>query len=112
MDCIFCKIAKGDIKDTVFAENENFVAFDDINPVAPSHVLVIPRKHIKTISELALLGEAALKSLPDFIEEVAGRKELKGSGFRVVVNQGKDAGQEVEHLHFHILGGKKLGKLG
>jgi len=112
VDCIFCKIASGEIKSSFVGENDRFVAFDDINPVAPAHVLVIPREHVKSLEELTAFDDEVLKSLFDLVDEIVRSKGIKDSGFRLIVNQGSDSGQEVEHLHFHILGGRKLGRLG
>jgi len=112
VDCIFCKIASGEIKSSFLGENDWFVAFDDINPVAPAHVLVIPRDHVKSLEELTSFDDEVLKSLFDLVDEIVRSKGIKDSGFRLIVNQGSDSGQEVEHLHFHILGGRKLGRLG
>lgn len=112
MDCIFCKIASGEIKSSFVGENDCFVAFDDINPVAPAHVLVIPREHVKSLEELTAFDDEVLKSLFDLVDKIVRSKRIKDSGFRLIVNQGSDSGQEVEHLHFHILGGRKLGRLG
>jgi len=112
VDCIFCKIASGEIKGSFVGENDWFVAFDDINPVAPTHVLVIPREHVKSLEELTAFDDEVLKSLFDLVDEIVRSKGIKDSGFRLIVNQGSDSGQEVEHLHFHILGGRKLGRLG
>ncbi len=112
MSCIFCKIASGEIKSSLVAENGDFVAFDDINPVAPCHVLVIPKRHMNSMSELSDLSGDALSSLFVLIDTIAVEKGVKASGFRVVSNQGRDGGQEVEHLHFHVVGGRKMGKIG
>ncbi|HOI63078.1 MAG TPA: HIT domain-containing protein [Mesotoga sp.] len=112
MECVFCKIAGGHIKSALVSVNEDFVAFDDINPVASCHVLVVPKRHIKSIKELSGFSGQALKNLLDIIDIVADEKGVKETGYRVIVNQGSDAGQEVEHLHFHVIGGRKLGRLG
>lgn len=112
LDCIFCKIANGEIKSSYIAENETFVAFDDINPSAPAHILIVPRRHIAKLEELAECDGVAVKSLFSLVNEIVESKGIKNSGYRLIVNQGSDSGQEVEHLHFHILGGRKLGRLG
>jgi len=112
LDCIFCKIANGEIKSSYIAENETFVAFDDINPSAPAHILIVPRRHIAKLEELAECDGVAVKSLFSLVNEIVESKGIKSSGYRLIVNQGSDSGQEVEHLHFHILGGRKLGRLG
>jgi histidine triad (HIT) family protein len=103
--CIFCKIVEGEIPSNKVLEDENFLAFHDINPTAPVHVLVIPKEHIESFQETP--GEVMAKMTP-FIQEVAKKLCLDKNGYRVVTNVGKDGGQEVKHLHFHILGGGKL----
>lgn len=105
-DCIFCKIASGGIPVHSIYEDEHLVAFPDINPVAPVHVLVIPRKHFDNIAQAQeedslMLGHALL-TLP----RIAAKLGLAESGFRVVMNTGKNGGQTVMHLHWHILGGR------
>ena len=104
MSCIFCKIAAKEIKSSIVHESGSMIAFDDIAPQAPVHVVVIPKNHITEIAGLkSLLGEifAAIK-------EISKLKKVDGSGFRIVMNSGRDAGQAVDHLHFHLLGGRKL----
>ncbi len=103
--CIFCKIAKGEIPSNKVLENEDFLAFHDINPKAPIHILVIPKEHVESFQEAS--GELMAKMTP-FIQEVARELELDKNGYRLIANIGKDGGQEVMHLHFHILGGAKL----
>ena len=105
-ECIFCKIASGAIPVKAVYEDEYLVAFPDINPVAPVHVLVIPRKHLDSVakadaSDATLLGHAML-TLP----KIAAKLGLGEAGFRVVMNTGKDGGQTVMHLHWHLLGGR------
>ncbi len=104
--CIFCKIASGEMKADVVLEDDRLVAFRDINPVAPLHVLVIPREHIETIADTedeALAGHIALAAA-----RIAEREGYGRSGFRLVVNSGQDAGMGVSHLHFHVLGGRHM----
>ncbi len=103
--CIFCKIVEGEIPSNKVLENDDFLAFHDINPSAPIHVLVIPKKHIENFHSVD--GETMAKMTP-FIQEVAQKLGIDKSGYRLVTNNGKDGGQEVLHLHFHILGGGKL----
>ena len=105
-ECIFCKIASGAIPVNFVYEDDFLVAFPDINPMAPVHVLVIPRKHLDSIvsagsEDSALLGHALL-TLP----KIAAKLGIAESGFRVVMNTGKDGGQSVMHLHWHLLGGR------
>lgn len=106
-NCLFCKIVKGEVPSTKIYEDESIYAFKDINPVAPVHILVIPKKHIESLNDIKeedkdLIGNIFLK-----IKEIAKAQGIAESGYRVITNCGKDAGQTVMHLHFHILGGKK-----
>jgi histidine triad (HIT) family protein len=103
--CIFCKIIAGEIPSNKVLENEEFLAFNDINPIAPVHILVIPKKHIKSLNEVD--GQTMAK-ITEFIKEVAKKAGIFESGYRVITNIGENGGQEVSHLHFHILGGTKL----
>lgn len=109
-DCIFCKIIKGEIPTNKVYEDEEILAFYDINPAAPIHILVIPKKHIDCIAHLNEEDEALIGKIYNVINKIAEEKGFKEKGFRVIVNSGKDGGQEVMHLHFHILAGKKLGE--
>ena len=109
-DCIFCKIIKGDIPSNKVYEDEDILAFYDINPAAPIHILVIPKKHIDCIAHLNKEDEALIGKIYGVINKIAEEKGFKEQGFRVIVNSGKDGGQEVMHLHFHILAGRKLGE--
>ena len=107
MDCIFCKIIAGDIPSTKVYEDETVLAFRDINPMAPTHILVIPKAHIASVNELTGENSAVVSHIFEVIPKIAAAENLTG-GYRVVSNCGKDAGQTVFHLHFHILGGKEL----
>ena len=107
MDCIFCKIIKGDIPSTKVYEDEYVYAFRDINPQAPTHILVIPKAHIASVSELSADNSAVVARIFEVIPKIAEAEGLTG-GYRVVSNCGPDAGQTVHHLHFHILGGQEL----
>jgi len=105
-DCIFCKIVSKEIPSTLLREDDELLAFRDINPAAPSHILVIPRKHIAKLSEAdpddaELLGKLLLAAA-----DVAKSEDLKG--FRVVINNGAKAGQTVWHIHIHVIGGRPL----
>lgn len=108
-DCLFCKIIKGEIPSSKVYEDDEILAFNDINPAAPVHVLVIPKKHIVNVNEIKKEDEALIGSIFTKIPMVAEKAGIKESGYRIITNCGKDSGQEVMHLHFHILGGKKLG---
>ena len=104
MSCIFCKIANKEIKSGIVYETDGVIAFDDIAPQAPVHVVIIPKEHVLSISGL----EDVLPEIYKAIAETAKLKGVQDTGYRVVTNIGKDAGQAVEHLHFHLLGGRKL----
>lgn len=103
-NCIFCKIANGTIPANKVYESDDVIVFRDINPKAPTHLLAIPKRHVNGLKELRGLESAFFAA----IAEVADGENIASSGFRVVLNQGAYAGQEVEHLHFHILGGRQL----
>lgn len=106
-DCLFCKIVKGEIPSEKVFENETVLAFKDIHPQAPVHLLVIPKKHIDSLAALSE-GDAALSAeLLATASRLAKEFHLT-NGFRVVTNVGEDGGQTVHHLHFHLLGGEKL----
>lgn len=107
MDCIFCKIVSGDIPSTKVYEDDEILAFRDINPQAPVHILVIPKKHIGGVHEVNSENSAVVAKIFVKIAEIAKQEGLD-NGYRVVSNVGEDGGQTVPHLHFHILGGKKL----
>jgi histidine triad (HIT) family protein len=105
-DCIFCKIASGDIPATIVYENDDVVAFEDLNPAAPCHVLCIPRQHIATVNDVEDEHTAVLGKLYTAAKEVAARKRVTEDGYRLVMNCGEGAGQSVFHLHLHVLGGR------
>lgn len=107
MDCIFCKIIKKEISSSVVYEDDKVLAFHDISPQAPVHILVIPKKHIASVASLEDM--AVISDLFSTIKKIAEEKGIDKTGYRVVVNQGRDAGQVVPHLHFHLLGGRSLG---
>jgi histidine triad (HIT) family protein len=103
--CIFCEIIKGNIPSKKVLEDENFLAFYDINPIAPIHILIIPKEHIESFNELD--GEVMAK-MTDFIKQVAKEVNVFEDGYRLITNINDNGGQEVKHLHFHLLGGTKL----
>lgn len=108
-DCLFCKISKGEVPSTKVYEDEDIYAFNDINPVAPIHILVIPKKHIASLKDMKKEDEVLVGKIYGVINKIAEEKSFKEKGYRVIVNCGKEAGQEVMHLHFHVLAGTKLG---
>lgn len=111
MDCIFCKIAQGEIPSKTVLEGEHFLAFDDIAPLAPVHTLVIPKKHIANIGDAADEDGALLGHLMLAARDVARLKGVDESGFRLIANTRSDGGQEVYHLHIHVIGGRPLGRM-
>lgn len=109
-DCIFCKIIKGEIPSTKVYEDDNVLAFKDINPAAPIHILVVPKQHIENVLEINEGNKKILEDVFLVINKIAKKLGIDKDGFRVITNCGKDSGQEVMHLHFHILAGAKLGE--
>lgn len=105
-ECIFCKIAKKEIKGNIVYEDNDVLAFKDLNPQAPVHILIIPKKHIETLNELQdekLAGHLLTVSI-----SIAKQNNLQDKGYRIVINCQKDAGQAVFHIHYHLLGGRKF----
>ena len=107
MDCLFCKIVAGEIPSTKVYEDEQVLAFRDIAPMAPTHILVIPKTHIGSVAEITAENSAVVARIFQVIPQIAAAEGLE-KGYRVVSNCGPDAGQTVQHLHFHILGGRQL----
>ena len=105
-DCIFCRIAAGEIPATLVYEDDDVVAFDDITPQAPVHTLIIPKRHFASLQDE--VPPAVLASVFGAVRTVAGIKGVSASGYRVIVNSGPDANQTVPHLHVHILGGRQM----
>jgi len=103
--CLFCKIVNKEIPANVEMENENFLAFHDINPKAPVHMLVIPKQHVDSFNEVT---PETMAGMTTFIQEVAEHVGIKESGYRLISNVGHNGGQEVKHLHWHVIGGAKL----
>ncbi len=108
-NCLFCKIAKGEIPSKIVYQDEHVVAFEDINPQAPVHVLLIPRQHIASIADLTLVDGVVLAQIFTTAQKVSQEMKIGESGYRIVSNVGPDAGQAVFHLHFHMLGGRRFG---
>lgn len=106
-DCLFCRIAAGEIPSDIVLETPDLVAFRDIDPKAPTHVLVIPRAHFDNIGDIAREDPALAASLLQAASDVA-QLEMLDSGYRVVTNVGSDAGQSVNHVHLHVMGGRAL----
>ena len=106
--CLFCRIAKKEIPVKVVLEEPKFLAFEDINPQAPVHILLIPKEHIEKISDLNASHAALIGNLVMAAKDIAREKGIQESGYRIVMNCNRDAGQAVFHLHLHLLGGRKF----
>ncbi len=106
MSCLFCRVAAGEIPATVVKRSDGLLAFQDINPQAPTHILVIPTEHIASLDDAKDAG--VLGDLLAFARDVARERGLAGPGYRVVVNTNADGGQTVSHLHLHVLGGRAM----
>ena len=109
-DCLFCKIVKDEVPCNKVYEDEEILAFHDIDPTAPIHILVISKKHITSLAHLEKEDEALVGKIYGVINKIAEEQGVKEKGYRVIVNCGKDGGQEVMHLHFHLLAGKRFGE--
>lgn len=107
-NCIFCKIAAGDIPADKVYEDGEVVAFRDLNPQAPTHILVIPRKHIATLNDLRVEDEAVVGRMYGAAREIAAQEGLADAGYRTVVNCNEAGGQAVFHIHLHLLGGRMM----
>ncbi|MFD0586731.1 histidine triad nucleotide-binding protein [Paenibacillus sp. GCM10027627] len=111
MDCIFCKIVEGSIPSNKVFENERVLAFQDIQPAAPVHILIIPKKHIPTMNDVAEEDGALIAELFAVARQIAKEQGIAEAGYRLVNNVNSEGGQVVYHLHIHLLGGKKLSGL-
>ena len=107
-DCLFCKIVNKEIPSSIVYEDGEILAFKDINPVAPVHILVIPKRHISSLVDLKEEDETIIGKIYGVINKIAKQEKIAEDGFRVIVNCGENGGQEVKHLHFHLMGGEKL----
>lgn len=107
-DCIFCKIIQGEIPSTKVYEDETLIVFEDIHPVAPVHILIVPKKHIEDNNALAPEDEPIAGKMFRTAREIAAQKGIAEDGYRMVVNTGAHGGQTVPHLHLHLIGGKPL----
>ena len=107
--CLFCRIANKEIPAKIVFEDDTFVAFNDINPQAPTHILVIPRRHIASLDDLTEADQGMVGALILRTAQIARTQKLTSDGYRVVANTGPAAGQTVFHIHFHLLGGRNFG---
>ena len=108
-DCLFCRIVRKEIESKIVYEDDDVLAFKDINPQAPVHILIVPKKHIGGITELAEGDKALIGHIYMVSKKMARDHSVFDCGFRMVANSGPDSGQTVDHLHLHLLGGRKLG---
>lgn len=108
MNCIFCKIINGEIPSNKVYEDDKVLAFNDINPVAPYHILVIPKKHYDSIIDVPEEDMEIIGYMHNVINKIAKEQGFDKAGFRIINNCGEDGGQEVKHIHYHVLAGKKL----
>ncbi len=107
-DCIFCKIAAGEMKADIIYDDDKVVAFRDINPQAPIHILIIPRKHIPTLNDIADEDKELMGHIVSIIKVLADREGIADKGYRMVANCNHQGGQAVYHIHFHLLGGRNM----
>lgn len=107
-DCIFCKIIAGEIPSTQVYSDDLVTAFRDINPVSPTHVLIVPNQHIASVNELTSDDEQVMGHLFTTAKQIAAQEGIAKSGYRLIINTGPDGGQEVFHIHLHLLGGKRM----
>ncbi len=108
-DCTFCKIIKGEIPSEKVYEDEEILAFKDIHPAAPIHILVIPKKHIATLMDVTPEDSNIMAKILESIQKIVKKLGIEENGFRLIANCGPASGQEVMHIHFHLLAGRKMG---
>jgi histidine triad (HIT) family protein len=108
-DCVFCRIVRGEIEAEVVYDEDDVLAIEDINSKAPVHVLIIPRQHVANLEEIGALPDTVVKRLFEVASTVAEKLSVRDEGYAVMINNGRDAGQEVFHLHLHVMGGRRLG---
>lgn len=106
--CLFCRIISGEIPAERVGESENFIAIKDIHPKAPVHILILPKRHMSVPPEMTPKERGEIF---DLVQQIAEKNEVAKTGYRLVINAGADSGQEVEHLHLHLLGGRKAGAI-
>lgn len=107
-DCLFCKIIKKELSSSIVYQDDDFLAFCDINPLAPVHLLIVPKKHIPSVDYLEESDKELVGRIFLVAKKIARGKGVDKSGYRLIFNVGPDAGQSVEHLHLHLIGGKEL----
>jgi histidine triad (HIT) family protein len=108
-DCVFCKIVNGDMESEVVHDEDEVLAFKDMSAKAPAHVLVVPKQHVSSLEEIGKLPDDVTKRIYEVAQEVAEKMDVAESGYVFRINNGRDAGQEVFHLHAHVMGGRRMG---
>ena len=108
MDCIFCQIVAGKVPSEILYQSEEVIAFRDINPMAPTHLIIIPKKHIPSLAHLSEAQASIIKHMVNAANQLAKREGISESGYRLAINCGEQGGQLVPHLHMHLLGGRRL----
>ena len=108
MDCVFCRIVAGDIPADIVYQDKELLAFRDINPQAPTHILIIPKAHIPSLNDITAKHQALMGRVVLLARDLAKKEGISDKGYRLAVSTGADAGQLVPHVHFHLLGGRKL----
>jgi histidine triad (HIT) family protein len=108
-DCVFCRIVRGELEAEVVYDEDDVLAIEDINSKAPVHVLIIPRQHVANLEEIGALPDTVVKRLFEVASTVAEKLGVRDGGYAVMINNGRNAGQEVFHLHLHVMGGRRLG---
>jgi histidine triad (HIT) family protein len=108
MDCIFCQIVAGEVPSQILYQDEEIIAFPDIKPLAPTHVLIIPKRHIPSLVDLTEADLPVIGHMVNVANQLAKREGISQNGYRLAINCGEDAGQIVPHLHLHLLGGRRL----
>lgn len=108
MSCLFCKIANKEVPADIVYQDDRFLAFKDINPKAPIHLLIIPKKHIHSVNHLKLKDKELMGEMFMVAQKIARESGISSSGYRLILNVGEKAGQTIDHMHLHILGGKVL----
>ena len=111
-DCVFCRISRGELPATFVYQDDAIMAFHDISPLAPTHILIVPRQHILNTTEVNEQNAPLLGKMVQVAAQVARDQNVEASGYRLIMNTGANGGQVVMHLHMHLLGGRRLGRLG
>jgi len=112
MDCVFCRIIAGELKSDILYQDDEVIAIRDINPQAPTHILIMPKAHIPSLAETTHENKGLLGHMCFTATQLAKKEGVAEKGYRLVINSGAEGGQEVFHLHLHLLGGRALGRLG